>query len=360
MATLLADFAYGNTRLRARKGELLGAADYERLLGKDADGVLGVLAETAYAPDVEATLARHHGTRALHDAIRRHLGRTLDEMRDFYAGRPRELVDALLSRYDLGNVLALLRAKMGGAFSEDALLALVPLGWAEEPLAREIVRQHELAGAVELIVRWLPDSAQARALRAAFREYERTEDLAAFEHALIADHCRRCVERVESAGANGRPLLAFLRREIDEQNLLTALRVRGDLEAGGHEASTRLAGLPGGSLEPAELAAAARLPDRETVAVRLVELGRESWREPLARWAAGGDRVTLECEFKSAREADAFRLFRDGDPLGIDIPLAYSVAKQTEARNLRLVAEAAARRRDAGDVRAELVLAGAA
>lgn len=360
VATLAADFAYGNTRLRARKGEFLGAAEYERLLGKDVDGVLGALAETPYAPDVEATLARHHGAPALNDAVRRHLARTLEEMRSFYAGPARELIDVLLSRFDVGNLLALLRAKAGGTPPEDALLALVPLGWAEDALAREILRQHELPGAVELIVRWLPDAEQGRVVRAAFAEYERTEDLASLEHALIADHCRRAVERVESAGAGGETLLEYLRREIDEQNLLTVLRLRADLEDRRQDASAHADALPGGSVEPAALADAARLPGRDAVAARLVELGRESWREPLERWAATGDLVLLERELGRALAAGAVRLFLDGDPLAIDVPLAYTVAKQTEARNMRLVAESAVRGRDAGDVRAELVLAGAA
>ena len=51
------DFAYGNTRLRARKGELLGARTYEALLGRDLEAVFGVLADTAYRDEVEAALA---------------------------------------------------------------------------------------------------------------------------------------------------------------------------------------------------------------------------------------------------------------------------------------------------------------
>ena len=52
-----ADLSYGNTRLRARRGDLLRDADYERLLGEDVDGLLGALEGTPYAPDVEAARA---------------------------------------------------------------------------------------------------------------------------------------------------------------------------------------------------------------------------------------------------------------------------------------------------------------
>lgn len=357
-----ADFAYGNARLRARKEELLAARDFERLLGKDVDGLLGALAETAYRADVESALARSHGTRALHEAVRQHLARSLAEMRLFYGGRARELVDLLLSCFDIGNLLALVRAKAGAVTSpEDALLALVPLGWPEEALAREILRQHELAGAVELIVRWLPDLAQVRALWAAFAEYERTGELAGFERSLIAGHTERVAGRLDELGAEAATLLSFLRREVDEQNLLTGLRLRAALERREtEEVSVVQHVLPGGSVRVAALERALRLPAREGVAAELAALGRESWGGPLARWAASGDVALLERELERAWASDALRLFVAGDPLAIDVPLAFSVAKQTEARNLRLLAEAAVRRRDPQGVRAGLVLPAAA
>ena len=54
-----ADFAYGNTRLRARKAELLGAAEYESLLGRDLDGVIEFLAGAAYRSGDRSCAHRH-------------------------------------------------------------------------------------------------------------------------------------------------------------------------------------------------------------------------------------------------------------------------------------------------------------
>ena len=53
-------FAYGNTRLHARRSDLLRGADYERLIGRDVDGLLAALETTPYAPDAEVTRA-HDG-----------------------------------------------------------------------------------------------------------------------------------------------------------------------------------------------------------------------------------------------------------------------------------------------------------
>src|SRR5439155_5926545 len=174
------DFAYGNTRLRARKGELLGAGEYETLLGRDLDAILEFLAGTTYRAEIEAALAVTNGKRALHAALGRHLARMLGDLRAFYEDGSRELVDLLLSRFDLHNLLTLLRGRARGQTPEQVLANVVSLGVLGGAAGQEIARQQELARVVDLLVSWrLPDPTAARALAGAWPEYERTEDLAA-------------------------------------------------------------------------------------------------------------------------------------------------------------------------------------
>ena len=345
------DFGYGNTRLHARRSALLRGADYERLIGRDVDGLLGALATTAYAADAEASRAPD-GLRRLHDAIRMHLSRSLEEMRSFYAGRARELVDVLLARFDLHNVIAVLRAHAGTHRpAEEALPALIDMGWLVDPLAHEILREGELAGAVDLLARSTPDREQAGALRAAFAEYERTEDLAALEHAVAGDHAARAVAALSGCGPDARTLLRFTRREIDERNLLIALRLR-DAPAPGARADDTL--LAGGSIPLARFAAALHAPAPAAVAA-LGRLGEGSWQAPLHQWATSGDLLGLERELQRRRVAAAAALFVAGDPLSIDVPIAFAAAKRSEARNLRLLGEASARGIHPDTVRRELL-----
>jgi vacuolar-type H+-ATPase subunit C/Vma6 len=345
-------FAYGNTRLHARRAELLRGADYERLLGHDVDGLLAALETTAYAPDADATRARA-GLRRLHDTIRGHLSRSLEEMRSFYAQRARELVDVLLGRFDVHNVLAVVRAHARAQRStEQARAALIDMGWLREPLADEILRQGELAGAVDVLVRSTPDRDQGAALRAAFAEYERTEDLAAFEQALAGDHAARAAAALTAAGPSARSLLRFTRREIDERNLLIALRLR-DAPAPG--AGTEDALLAGGSIPPAHIAAAAHAAVPAAIAEAFGRIGDRAWQAPLGHWATSGDLLGLERELKRGRLEAALALFLAGDPLSIDVPIAFTAAKRSEARNLRLLGEASARGIHPDTVRRELL-----
>jgi V/A-type H+/Na+-transporting ATPase subunit C len=352
----MSDFVYGNTRLRARRAALLDAADYEQLLGEDIDALLAALERTPYAPELEQ-LRDQTGLRRLHKTIRAHLGRSLEEMRGFYADRARELVDLMLSRFDVANVVLMLRARAGTQRpADEALGALLPVGWLVEPLAGEILRGPGLAGAVDLIIRRTADTEQTGALRAALGEYERTGNLAALEQAVLAAHAAHVTATVASAGPDARTLLRFARRAIDERNLLVALRLRDARTSGAAvDVTPERALLPGGSLPTARFAAAVRAPAAAAVISSLPRIAGGGWQAPLERWAASGDLTTLERDLERRRVTDAGALFRMGDPLTLDVPIAFTAAKQTEARNLRLLGEASVRGIHPEVVRRELL-----
>ena len=361
--TLLAsagDFAYGNTRLRARKAALLGPEEYEALLGRDVDAMLELLADTAYGAEIEAALAVTHGKRALHLALGRHLAQTLADLRAFYEGRSRELVDLLLSRFDLHNLLTLLRGRARGETAEQVLANVVPFGVLGGAAGQEIARQQELARVIELLVSWrLPDPAAARALAGAWPQYERTEDLAALEHVLTERNARHLDEALRVAGPSADSLRELVAREHDAINVLVVLRLRFALQL------DELADLPpapgggrflaGGSIGEDALEDALRQATRgEAIAKLVAAARREDWRAPLQRIAAGGDLPTLQRELEVSRVRWAVGLFLRGDALGFDIPIAFTVAEENEVRNLRLLAESAGV--PAALLRAELIV----
>jgi V/A-type H+/Na+-transporting ATPase subunit C len=350
------DFDYGNTRLRARRSSLLVASDYEDLLGEDVDSLLTTLRDTGYAPDREAP--RLGGLDGLHSTIRLNLGRSLEEMRTFYLGRARGLVDALLSRFDLQNVITLLRSRSrAGITAEETVAALTPVGWLKEPIARDILKAQELAGLVDLLADRTPDRSQAGVLRLAFGEYERTGDVAGLERAVLGEHATRLAERLGQPGPGGTALLRLVQRETDQHNMLVILRLREAVVAGADDTpppqETLLAG---GTLSPDALAAVMKVATRATTVSMLVGVGRREWAPALEQWSATGDLNLLQASLERRTYATAIALFATGDPLAVDVPVAYTVAKQVEARNLRLLAEGAARAIAPVKLRSELLL----
>jgi V/A-type H+/Na+-transporting ATPase subunit C len=361
-AATAGDFAYGNTRLRARKRELFGASQYEALVGRDLESLLEGLVPTVYRTEIEAELAVA-GRRAVEAALTRHLARELGELRHFYEGRSRALVDLLLSRFDLANLLALIRGLARGRSAEEVLANIVPLGPLGDAAAREIARQPELARAVDLLVSWrLPDPTSARALADAWPEYQRTEDLAALEHALTAIDARRLDQALQPGRRDTDSLRELIAREQDAVNVLLVLRLRFALQL------AELTDLPpspgegrflaGGTIRAEPLEEALRQPTRKEAVAKLAAAAarRKDWQAPLQRIAGGGDLPTLQRELEASRVRWAVGLFFRGDPLSMDVPIAFAVAKNNEVRNLRLLAESASGGVSPAVIRARLIV----
>ncbi len=356
------DFVYGNTRLRARRTGLLRRRDYESMIGLGVDELLGALSATAYAPDIERALPARHGVHRLHQAVRAHLARMMDEMRSFYRGGARAIIDLLLARWDLLNLLALIRGQASGAPVDDVLAAIVPVGGIDDAVAREVARQRSFSAAIALLGAWrLPTPQEASALLNAWPEYERTHDLPGLEAELTARHMERVTAELARTGDAGAPVRAAIGHQIDGHNLLAALRLRQALVGGELDELSaddrHRALMPGGALLPATLLATTEpgAPDNALLALQRDPAGRR-WLEPVRRWVDNGDLIALQDAFDAALTADALDRFERDDPLGAGIPVAFSAAKELEARNLRVLGDAGADHADPAVTRARLVL----
>lgn len=351
------DFDYGNTRLHARRAAFLRGADYERLLSADLDALFEALADRLHLSNVDAPPDNGVTLQVWHEAIRTNFGRTLEEMRSFYSGRARELVDLLLSPFDTHNVLTVIRAVAHrGVTTPNRGSALVPVGWMSGPLAEEALRLTELATLIDLLIRSTPIHEQAQTLRAALHEYERTEDLAALDRAVVANHAARVAATLTAGGRSAATMLAFARREIDERNLLIALRLRAALASGAHHAAAPGDPmLPGGSIPSATLTNVVHAPAPGAAIAALGRAAIGRWQTPLQRWAATGELHVLQRALERRALTDAAALFRTGNPLTIDVPLAFTAAARAQTQNLRLLGEAAVRGIGADVVRRELL-----
>lgn len=355
------DYTYGNTRVRVLRRDLLTHPEIERLVELGFDELLVALAQTAYRADVEVAMERHQGIRRLQAALRRRLARVLGRMRRCYGGVAGAEVELLFRRWDVHNVVAILRGQAGGHDPYEILGSTVELGRFDAGALHELARPIGLRGAIDLLVAWrLPTPAIAAALRDGWPAYARSDDLAALEVALLqssaADTLGRLVDPREEAG----PVAECLRRELDQQNVVTALRLRAD--ASGH----RLSRAEYGSLFRATdrvsnqtLEAIATAPSRADVAALLAVTRRgRDWAKPLAAWVDHGALNALASDLAADLARYAMRLGWRGDPLGSAIPVSFAFAMETEVRNLRVIGEGAWADRPRDEVRARLILDG--
>jgi V/A-type H+/Na+-transporting ATPase subunit C len=347
----MAEYDYGNARLRAMKARLFSPAQLEALLeSPNLTALITALIETSYGPAIEAALVRLRGVDCLHAAFRQDALETLGKLARFYrddSGEEdaAELLALALRRYDVHNVKTILRG-LAGQLPADAILPLtLPVGDLRAPDLAALAGAANVHTAVNLLATWLLPLAQPLLkLRA------QTPDagLFAMELALERWYWRLAL----TAAPQERVWSAVQQREVDCLNLLTALRL-----AGRAEIDAALRALPGatgqngrgdpvaalfvgpGQLDPALLVQAAR---QETVAAAVALLAQTPYAaalaEGLAAFEVNGRLTSFERALLRDQLAYARQLFVR-DPLGIGVALGYLTLKQNELTNLRLIAQ---------------------
>lgn len=331
-------YEYGNTRLRAMRSRLLDRSSYVDMMGAGSlDRMLAILSDTAYAPDIEEALVRGRGLDRLDRALRSNLATSLTKMASFFEGRPREKVDLLVSRWDLRNLRTLLRLSGTAMGDVEPSAILVPAGLLGEAELGEMAAQRDVTSLVDLMVAWgIPSTDSAFALLRARGEYTAGGDIWVLEQAIDAAFAQQ-LDRALAGRDDGAALV--LRAEVDARNLELALRARAsrrDGEPGWSETAGRY--LIGGIFDRETWAEIAETEAPETVGELATRRSPvPGWDEVVASWVSDEDLSALSDRLRRTITTSAVSRFVRGDPLGFDVPLAFTFAKEAEVRNLRLI-----------------------
>ncbi len=333
-------YDYGNARLRAMRSNLLGLSDYAALVTVGSfDAFLGALHATPYQADIEAAMTRERGLRAVDEAIRRNLARTLRAMRSFYADEPARLVALLVRRWDVRNLRSLLRVHARLRPPESVATDLIAAGDLTEAELSQLAAAPGLRALVDLMVAWeLPDRSAARRVLRQLPGFDSTGDVALMERTLFQAWGEGLSEQLTGLpDDNG--LALVLRSELDLSNVLAVVRyweASGSGESVPPDLTDELTF--GGRVPVGMLAAAGHHRERTEVAQALAGApGLPGWDAALHRWAEHGATTLLVEELSRILTTTAVGLFTS-DPLDSSIPTAFTFAKEAEAQNVRLVA----------------------
>lgn len=331
-------YEYGNARVRAMKGRLLSRRELEGLLERhDVEQIIAALAQTDYGPDVAAALVKRSGVECVEEALRLNLARTTRTILGFYEGQARELVALLVERYDVYNVLTVLRGKAGRASPDEIVQALLPGGQLEEAALTELAKRDDVRQVIDLLATWR--SPYARPLTAALRDYEQDGDPATLEVALVQDYYRRAVDRLELLGGKDAALVRqVLEDEIDARNVTTVLRLCQRRQRLEPQELRRQLIERGARLKVGELVSLCALGqvDQALASLGKTPLGA-ALRDLPDGHGAGGQVSSAQLALERRLLARSAR-YSHGDPLGIGVVVAYLAAKEAELVNLRLIA----------------------
>lgn len=328
------------------RSRLLTPAQLEDLLAiASFPALLQALASTPYAHDLQESLTRHDGIRAVDEALARNLHRTTRSILEWADGPARDLILVMLVRWDAANLRTLVRGMHAGRPAEEMAEAFLPAGTLSEVVLREMAGQPSiasLAGSLEAVNHPL-----AEAMNEAAAEYAATGDLPGLELRLDRAFVGWGLLRTRQRGASAAALRRVLQAETDLTNVKTALRLAaaGDLD---EEMRTKHF-IPGGALVTLELFVGLSATRTQVGAWRQLRTSGFLVKDPPS------DLVAFEREVDLAMARGLAGHYR-GDPLGLDIVIGYLAMKTAEVANLRLIARGKSIGLAREAVRRELVL----
>jgi vacuolar-type H+-ATPase subunit C/Vma6 len=368
----MADFEYGNARLRAMKSRQLSRRTLEELAEiRTVEGLITALAETAYRESIEAALVRLRGMECLAEALRASLVATVGKTRSFFSGGAGQLAALALGRYDLHNLKTILRGQMREAPTNEIMANLLPVGELRPADLAELARAPGVRAVMDLLATWRTPwaspllEARGEAMPDPRRGFPQNgnADLARMELALDRWYLHSALQAALRAAEDGRALYEALLLEADTANVLSVLRLAGAPEI---ESTLREQFGPGGMaallVGPGQIApeVLVRAAQKESVGAAVEALAQTPVGATLAgaqeAFAASPRLSVFERALRLRQLKHAIR-WLTGDPLGIGVLVGCVALKTNEVSNLRAIAQGLALGEKPGPIRSELMFA---
>jgi V/A-type H+-transporting ATPase subunit C len=338
------DYGYINARVRAMKSRLLPRETlFDLLSAPDLAALGGALGGTAYGKELSEAQSHAAGLAAVEEGLRRNLCQATAKLQEIMDGRPGELFDILLGRWDLENIKAVLRGKHRELAKDAILTGVLPAGRLEEGRLTELAGAEDLKAVADMLATW--HSPFARPLTRALPAYLQNNRLADLELALDRFYFASGLEATRKGDGNTAVVRDLLKEETDLVNLRTALRLRGEA-------------LEEQTLVGYWMAEGNWLSERRFVALARAESFSQALDQASLAFSLPerpGNEAELENALARALAKGRAGLYR-GDPLSIRIPLGYLWMKANEVTNLRLIARGKAYGLARDEIEKELLL----
>ncbi|MCA1916300.1 V-type ATP synthase subunit C [Methanospirillum hungatei] len=325
-----APYIYVSTRLRVRKAKLLPPEEYQRMLNMSLPEIIRLIGETEYQKEVDELGTSFEGIDLIEVALSWNLAKEYQRVIELAPGSLKEFTMAYLRRWDIYNILTILRGKMQGMKEGKIKEVLIPAGSLDRTILDRVLAEENCERVADALKSWkmYPTLSAELSEGCAIGSFARLEnELYKRLYADLLQIARRGVK-------GGNQFLKFVQLEIDVKNIKTLFRMRGD----GYEEDAREFFIPGATFTPEELQQMNQMTSRNEVIDAL-----------LARIKAKAIQVALEDlrTEKSEQEVDAeltktqldhMEQLSKINPFSIHPILVYLEKKKYEVFNLRAIA----------------------
>jgi V/A-type H+/Na+-transporting ATPase subunit C len=220
-----APYIYVCTRMRVRKTTLLPREEYMRMLNMSLPEITRIIGETDYKQEIDELGATFKGIDLIEVALSWNLAKEYQKILEITPGHLKQFTQAYLRRWDIQNVLTLIRGKAQGEKAGKIKEVLIPAGSLDRVILDRLLAEDNTDKIVEMLKGY-------RMYPSVFtREYPLAKESGSFsklENELYKQFYAEIIEEAESGIKGGNLFLEFIRLEIDIKNVKTLFRLLAD------------------------------------------------------------------------------------------------------------------------------------
>jgi ATP synthase A1 C subunit len=330
-------FDYGNTRLRARLSRSLSFRTLERLSeSANIEGFLSALSKTSYQSAVEEASATSHGLECAENALGIDMVKITEDLKKYYSEESAEYIQLILRRYDLMNIMVILKGLIHHLPSVEIKRSLVLIGSIPDTILMTLAECSDVTIAINKMVTFeLP---YAFPLMQFLREKNAVSSDAVNQF-LRKWYYGDLFSHLDLKDENGQIIFEQIKTEIDCFNLLMVIRwkiTRNENKFGMKEFIAEM--IPDGNLSIKKLEQVARNSTLKEMILSMRTLPfYSSINQALSEYDQNKQASCFENAFDAYQAKKQIRLVKS-NPLGIGVPIGFLAYKNVEIRNLRWIA----------------------
>ncbi len=313
------------------KTALIDRQNYQRLMKMSLSEITQFLQQTTYKKEVNALGMKYSGLELLEAALNMNSSNTYDKIVRLSSGTLKEVVKVLLKRFEANNLKNIIRGKFSGASTEEIAASLIPVNGMNTDFLLGLLKKEKIS---DIVLALNP----SEKIKAALAEFEKTGKLYILENAIDSEYYAELYSLAAMMPKEGKLLQQFMRTEIDSSNIRLLLRLK-NAGVPGPEIIKNL-NFEGHKLSRKSLEELANAPDIHALVERLqktpyggvLSRGIKKFKE---EGTLAGIGTALSKNLLA--QAD---LFLHQHPISIGPIIGFSIAKEAEVRNLRMIVQA--------------------
>ncbi len=219
-----APYIYVCTRMRVRKAKLLPREEYMRMLNMSLPEITRFIGETEYKQEIDELGTIFKGIDLIEVALSWNLAKEYQKIQEITPGNLKQFTRAYLRRWDIQNILTILRGKMQGVKAGKIKEILIPAGSLDSSVLDRFLAEDNPERIIDALRGHRMYSVLAR-------EYPFARESGSFSHMeneLYKQFYVEIITEAESGIKGGRLFLDFIRFDIDIKNVKTLFRLRAD------------------------------------------------------------------------------------------------------------------------------------